>query len=60
VDLEDAPAVAQALDWFTAGMDFADALHLASSGGAARFATFDKKLAATAKRLGTTQVIAVP
>src|ERR1700733_9753941 len=44
VHFEDTPAVARALDWFGAGMDFADALHLASSGAADQFATFDKKL----------------
>src|ERR1035438_2738886 len=34
VHLEDATVVAQALDWLAVGMDFADALHLASSGTA--------------------------
>jgi hypothetical protein len=31
VEVEDAAAVARAVDWFRRGMDFADALHLASS-----------------------------
>ena len=44
VTVEDSPAVAEALDLFAAGMDFADALHLASSQGAVRFATFDERL----------------
>jgi len=43
--LEDEAAVAKALDWFKEGLDFADALHLASAGNATRFATFDRKLA---------------
>ena len=56
VHVEDAPAVAQALDWFAAGMEFADALHLASSGGADRFATFDRALATSARRLKAADV----
>ena len=47
----DYPArIAQALDWFKQGMDFADALHLASCGDGETFATFDRKLAATARK----------
>ena len=44
VTVEDSPAVAEALDLFEIGMDFADALHLASSRAAAQFATFDERL----------------
>jgi predicted nucleic-acid-binding protein len=44
VSVEDGPAVAEALELLSAGMDFADALHVASSRGAAHFATFDKRL----------------
>jgi predicted nucleic-acid-binding protein len=44
VSVEDGPAVAEALDLLGAGMDFADALHVASSREAAQFATFDKRL----------------
>lgn len=44
VTVEDGPAVAEALDLFETGMDFADALHLASSREAAHFATFDERL----------------
>lgn len=56
VHVEDAPAVAQAFDLFAAGLEFADALHLASSGGADRFATFDRALATSARRLKTADV----
>lgn len=42
--VEDRPAVEAALYWQQAGMDFADALHLASSGSAARFVTFDERM----------------
>jgi predicted nucleic-acid-binding protein len=51
VAVEDAPAVRRALAWFAAGMDFADAVHLASSIAAAGFATFDKPLAKRARKL---------
>ncbi len=44
VELEDAGAVADTLAALEQGPDFADALHLASSGGATRFVTFDRKL----------------
>ena len=52
VVFEDDEDVAHALDWFAAGMDFADALHLASIGPASEFVTFDRKLAASAARAG--------
>ena len=44
MSVEDGPAVAEALDLLDAGMDFADALHVASGRDAAEFATFDKRL----------------
>ena len=44
VTVEDSPSVAEALALFESGMDFADALHLASSSAAAQFATFDERL----------------
>lgn len=46
-----AQAIAQALDWFEAGLDFADALHLALSGDAEGFVTFDTRLAKRARRI---------
>ncbi len=49
--VEDASGVEVALRWHLAGMDFADALHLASSGGAARLATFDRRFARAAARV---------
>lgn len=49
--IEDAESVERALEHHRRGMDFADALHLASSGGATRFATFDKRLARSAARI---------
>lgn len=51
VVMQDAEHVALALDWYEAGMDFADALHLASSSELTAFATFDKKLAKKSDKL---------
>ena len=51
IETEDAANVAQALTWYMEGMDFADALHLAGSAELAGLATFDRKFAATAKKL---------
>jgi predicted nucleic-acid-binding protein len=50
VSLEHQERIAEALDWFEQGMDFADALHLAAAADCAAFATFDRKLAASAKK----------
>ncbi len=44
VECEDIGSVANAIEWVRTGMDFADALHLASATVAGRFATFDRKL----------------
>jgi predicted nucleic-acid-binding protein len=49
--LEDRDAVMMAVDAFDQGLDFADSLHLARSSRAARFATFDRRLAKRAKGL---------
>jgi predicted nucleic-acid-binding protein len=57
VHAEDEEAVADALNWYAAGMDFADALHVASSERAEEFATFDQKLAAKASKLTSTKVL---
>jgi predicted nucleic-acid-binding protein len=59
VQLEEPLVAAQALDWFANGLDFADALHLASSSKAERFVTFDEKLARQAKKRTTIEVTAI-
>jgi len=53
VTLDQPTIIARALDAFGTGLDLADALHLAASGEATEFATFDRALAgaATALRL---------
>lgn len=53
VTIEDRDAVLAALAAFEAGLDFADALHVARSTRASAFATFDRQLARRAKALGT-------
>jgi predicted nucleic-acid-binding protein len=45
LQVEDRSAVLLGLRFYDQGLDFADALHLASSGEADRFATFDRPLA---------------
>lgn len=52
-------AVAQALAWFEAGLDFADALHLALAGEAEGFVTFDTRLAKRARRISAREVSAL-
>lgn len=47
--VEEPGTVQLALDLFGGGMDFADALHLASSKGADRFVTFDRELSLSAQ-----------
>lgn len=50
VTAEDALNVARAVEWYEAGLEFADALHLASSGHERAFATFDQSLRKRASR----------
>ena len=47
-------ALREALHGYQAGMDFADALHLALSASHQKFMTFDKAFARKAKKLGVT------
>ncbi len=56
VEIEDDIHVAQAIDWLESGIDFADALHLASSQSTAEFVTFDRKFAANAAKLTAAKV----
>ena len=53
--------VTDALAWHRQGIDFADALHLASSTGCEKFLTFDdKRFARRATRLKAKPSVAVP
>jgi predicted nucleic acid-binding protein len=57
VSLRDAALVAQAIDWHEAGLDFADAMHLATS-GELPFRTFDKDLVKAGRRVAARVVTA--
>ncbi len=57
VSVEDAPLVAQAMDWAEAGLDFADALHLAAAGECTEFATFDRRFARAGSQVGGLPVV---
>ena len=59
VSFEDSALVAKAMDWAEAGLDFADALHLAASASCDVFFTFDKRFARAGAR-HTTVAIKVP
>ncbi len=56
VSVGSADAIAQALEWFEQGLDFADALHLALTNEAEEFATFDARLAKRARRIAARRV----
>jgi predicted nucleic-acid-binding protein len=56
-EIEDAGAVAQAIEWYERGMDFADGLHIASTGCQHKFASFDPALQRRAFRLKIAEVI---
>jgi predicted nucleic-acid-binding protein len=60
VEVEDSAAVARAVDWFRRGMDLADALHLASSGHAAAFLTFDVPMRRRASALAAQPPVVAP
>jgi predicted nucleic-acid-binding protein len=58
--LEDEQAVASAVEYYGQGLDFADAMHLATARDYERFLTFDDKLARRANRLGPAPACEVP
>ncbi|MCM2257192.1 MAG: type II toxin-antitoxin system VapC family toxin [Vicinamibacteria bacterium] len=53
LEVDELDAVQRALDWYELGLDFADALHLASAPRAETLLTFDASLARKANRIGT-------
>jgi predicted nucleic acid-binding protein len=57
VHIEDEPAVAGALALAAHGIDFADALHLASRPAGSQFVTFDRAFLRRAKRAGIARVV---
>ena len=60
VHVEDAGEIVDALGWLRRGVDFADALHLASSHMAERFATFDRAFVRSAKAAATRIAVGAP
>jgi predicted nucleic-acid-binding protein len=56
VTVEDPAAAAKALAWTAAGMDFADALHLARTQHCEAFVSFDRRLASAARSVGAPAV----
>ena len=56
VRFEDPEGVRRALVWTEAGLDFADALHLASMGESTAFFTFDDKLIKRGRRMTGTKI----
>jgi predicted nucleic-acid-binding protein len=59
VRCEDHQVVTDAFTWAGQGMDFADALHLASAHGTEKFATFDEGMVKAGKGTGTIEVVTV-
>jgi predicted nucleic-acid-binding protein len=60
VEVEDAAAIVRAGDWFRDGLDLADAVHLASSGHADWFVTFDAAMRRRAQALATKPEVIAP
>ena len=57
VSVEDPDSIYQAISWYKNKLDFADALHLASSRRCARFATFDSSLIKKAKQFSSLEMV---
>ncbi len=57
VAVRDPAAIAEALASYEGGLDFADALHVSTSGDAVKFATFDSRFAKRAGRLQGRSVV---
>jgi predicted nucleic-acid-binding protein len=57
VHVEDANRLLLAIEWHRAGLDFADALHLAASQESDAFATFDQAFVHDAAALGRCHVV---
>ena len=60
IEMEERDVVLRALAWHAAGMDLADALHLAASHAATAFATFDRRLSKLAKRAAVQPAVIAP
>lgn len=58
--VEDSGVIVDAVEWLRQGLDFADALHLASSQIAQQFASFDRAFVRSAKAAGSRIVVSAP
>ena len=57
VHVEDSKSLFRTMPWYEAGLDFADALHLASSIRAETFATFDRLMIQKASKLTSVKLM---
>jgi predicted nucleic acid-binding protein len=57
--VEDEAAVGDAIRYYKQGLDFADALHVASSAQSERMLTFDRRFAARSRRTATMPKVAI-
>jgi predicted nucleic-acid-binding protein len=57
VTVEDPDSIYQAISWYENKLDFADALHMASSSRCGRFATFDSAFIKKAQQLSSMEMI---
>jgi predicted nucleic acid-binding protein len=57
LEFENGDALVTSLEWMRQGLEIEDAMHLASTPPAYRFATFDKDLARRAKKLSVSTTI---
>jgi predicted nucleic-acid-binding protein len=57
VSVEDPDSIYQAISWYDNKLDFADALHLASSRRCLSFATFDSSLIKKARQFGSMEMV---
>jgi len=56
VTIERPELAGRAFDWTEAGLDFADAIHLAGADGCNEFVTFDKRFARLGEQLSTVKM----
>jgi len=57
VNVEDPDTIYQAMSWYENELDFANALHLASSRRCTGFATFDSSLIKKSKKFSSMEMV---
>lgn len=60
VEVSDRSRLAEAMEWWSRGMDLADALHLAASADCESLATFDRRFIRMSARLQTRPTVSAP